>query len=441
MAFTSENPKKIPKVENKTLAEMREATERDLKILPEQKIYGCEKLSDYQLRERRNIFENNIQKNTTDTRNWIKYAEWEENQKQIQIARLVYERALDVNPRSISLWLEYGEIEMRNRHVKHARNIWDRAITILPRTNQFWYKYTHMEENFGSNTRARQVFERWLQWKPNEEAWFTNINFELRYNEIDRARKIHQRFVLIYPDVKNWIKYAKFEEQHGYITNGRFVFEGAVEFFGEEHMDEELFVAFAKFEERQKEHDRVRNIFKYALKHIPKEKSRELFKNYMIHEKKYGVGIEDSIISQKKFQYEEKIKANPSNYDVWLDYLRLIESVGNIAAIREVYERAVANVPPMKEKRYWRRYIYLWINYALFEERIAEDEERTYKVYNACFDLIPYTKFTEREDRLMLLEAWQSFEIAHDDYESQVEDEAAQPNSYPNSQLLATAKK
>ena len=34
----------------------------------------------------------------------------------------------------------------------------------------------------------------------------------------------------------------------------------------------------------------------------------------------------------------------------------------------EVYERAIANVPPVLEKRFWRRYVYLWIYYALFEE-------------------------------------------------------------------------
>ncbi len=33
-----------------------------------------------------------------------------------------------------------------------------------------------------------------------------------------------------------------------------------------------------------------------------------------------------------------------------------------------MYERAIANVPPAAEKRYWQRYIYLWIKYALFEE-------------------------------------------------------------------------
>ena len=45
----------------------------------------------------------------------------------------------------------------------------------------------------------------------------------------------------------------RFEEQHGFISGARQVFERAVEFFGEESMDEKLFIAFAKFEEGQRE--------------------------------------------------------------------------------------------------------------------------------------------------------------------------------------------
>lgn len=59
--------------------------------------------------------------------------------------------------------------------------------------------------------------------------------------------------VLVHPEVKNWIKYARFEEKHGYIAHSRKVFERSVEFFGEDHVEENLFVAFAKFEEAQKE--------------------------------------------------------------------------------------------------------------------------------------------------------------------------------------------
>lgn len=79
--------------------------------------------------------------------------------------------------------------------------------------------------------------------------------------------------------MKNWIKYSKFEEKFGFITNSRKVrinkydsldvslsfhrltqvFERAVEFYGEDHMDENLFVAFSRFEERQKEVVESRN--------------------------------------------------------------------------------------------------------------------------------------------------------------------------------------
>ena len=90
----------------------------------------------------------------------------------------------------------------------------------------------------------------------------------------------------------------------------------------------------------------------------------------------------------------QEIKANPNNYDAWFDYLRLLESDGDVDGVREVYERAIANVPPSPVKRHWRRYIYLWINYALFEELETEDMERARQVYQACLELIPHKKFT-----------------------------------------------
>ena len=65
-----------------------------------------------------------------------------------------------------------------------------------------------------------------------------------------------------------------------------------------------------------------------------------------------------------------------------------------LSQVREVYERAIANVPPAPEKRYWQRYIYLWIRYALWEELEAEDAERTRQVYRACLNLIPHSIFT-----------------------------------------------
>lgn len=235
-----------------------------------------------------------------------------------------------------------------------------------------------------------------MEWEPEEQAWLSYIKMELRYKELDHARHIYERFVHVHPEVKNWIRYARFEEQNGYISNSRNVYERAVEFFGEDHMDEKLFISFAKFEEGCREYERARTIYKYSLDRIAKQQAQELFKVYTQFEKKFGdrAGIEDVIISKRKFQYEEEVKVNPMNYDVWVDYIRLMEAEGSLEMTREVYERAISNVPPSEEKRHWRRYIYLWIYYALYEELVTKDMDRTRQVYQACLEIIPHSQFT-----------------------------------------------
>ena len=42
------------------------------------------------------------------------------------------------------------------------------------------------------------------------------------------------------------------------------------------------------------------------------------------------------IVSERRFQYEEEVRANPLNYDGWFDYIRLEESAGDIERTREV---------------------------------------------------------------------------------------------------------
>ena len=71
-----------------------------------------------------------------------------------------------------------------------------------------------------------------------------------------------------------------------------------------------------------------------------------------------------------------------------------MEENGIEETTREAYEQAIANVPPSQEKRFWRRYIYLWINYAIYEEIVAKDIARTRAVYKACIELVPHKLFT-----------------------------------------------
>jgi hypothetical protein len=47
-------------------------------------------------------------------------------------------------------------------------------------------------------------------------------------------------------------------------------------------------------------------------------------------------GIEDVVLSKRRFTYEQEIAQNPLNYDAWFDYVKLEESTGNHERIREV---------------------------------------------------------------------------------------------------------
>ena len=253
-----------------------------------------------------------------------------------------------------------------------------------------------MEETLGQIANVRQVFERWMSWEPDEAAWLAYIKLEIRYGEYDRARAIFERFTVVHPEPHNWVRWARFEEENGTSQLVRDVYGVAIETLGDDFMDEKLFIAYARYEAKLKEYERARAIYKYALDRLPRSRSTALHKSYTTFEKQFGSreGVEDVILAKRRVQYEQQIKDNPKNYDAWFDFARLEETGGDVDRVRDVYERAIAQIPPSQEKRHWRRYIYLWILYAIWEEMTNGDVERARQIYQECLKLIPHKKWT-----------------------------------------------
>ncbi|WCJ19059.1 Pre-mRNA-splicing factor CLF1 [Euphorbia peplus] len=240
-----------------------------------------------------------------------------------------------------------------------------------------WINYAQWEESQKDLTRARSVWERALELHyRNHTLWLKYAEFEMKNKFINHARIVWDRAVTLLPRVDQlWYKYIHMEEMLGNVAGARHVFE--------RWMAWEPDLSYIKFELRYNEFERFVHCHPKVSACI----------RYAKFEMKNG-GIEDAIVGKRRFQYEDQVRKNPLNYDGWFDYIRLEESVGNKARIREVYQRAIANLPPAEEKRYWQRYIYLWINYALYEELDAQDVERTRDVYRECFNLIPHKKFS-----------------------------------------------
>ncbi|CCO36421.1 Pre-mRNA-splicing factor CLF1 [Rhizoctonia solani AG-1 IB] len=405
----SEN--RAPRVKNRAPAAvqitaeqlLREAQERQEAAFkaPRQRVEDFEELHEYRGRKRKE-FEERIRRTRGSVKEWQAYASWEASQGEYDRSRSVYERALDVDARD----------ELKARNVQHSRNLFDRAVTLLPRIDQLWYKYVYLEELLQNVPGARQVFERWMAWEPDDKAWQAYIKLEERYSELDRASAIYARWIAVRPDPRVWVKWAKFEEERGKPDKAREVFQTALEFFGdgaeEVAQAQAVFSAFAKMETRLKEYDRARVIYKFALSRLPRSISGPLYAAYTKFEKQHGEksGAESAVLGRRRIQYEDELQQDPFNYDVWFDYTRLEEEAYRtakdegegtgeaIGRVREVYERAVAQVPPGGEKRHWRRYIFLWLNYAVFEEIEAKDVARTRQIYQTILRLLPHKSFT-----------------------------------------------
>lgn len=73
-------------------------------------------------------------------------------------------------------------------------------------------------------------------------------------------------------------------------------------------------------------------------------------------------GVELTVLGKRRIQYEEELAYDGTNYDAWFSLARLEEDAYRAdkedgedvepTRVREVYERAVANIPPATEKRY-----------------------------------------------------------------------------------------
>ncbi|KAJ7219422.1 pre-mRNA-splicing factor CLF1 [Mycena pura] len=395
---------------------LREAQERQEAAFraPKQRVEDFEELHEYRGRKRKE-FEERIRRTRGSIKEWLQYANWEASQNEFARSRSVFERALDVDPRSIQLWLSYTEMELKNRNVQHSRNLFDRAVTLLPRVDQLWYKYVYLEELLQNVPGARQVFERWMQWEPDDKAWQAYIKMEERYAELDRASAIYERWIAVRPEPRVWVKWGKYEEERGRLDKAREVFQTALGFYGDDEEQIEkaqaVFGAFAKMETRLKEYERARVIYKFALDRIPRSKAASLYAGYTKFEKQHGTRttLESTVLGKRRIQYEEELSHDGRNYDVWFEYTRLEEGTWRdlrdegttaeeeeaaTARVREVYEKAIAQVPPGSEKRHWRRYIFLWLNYALFEEIETKDYSRARQIYQEALKLVPHKQFT-----------------------------------------------
>lgn len=379
---------------------------RDRPRLPETENQSQAEIEDLRFK-RRQAWELNVRRNLCTYNTYIRYARWEEDLGELDNARSVFERALEFTRfREPDVWRCYVEMELRNKQFRHALNILDKAVTTLPKDDQMWLKYASVLESLGDFTETRHVFQRWIAWEPPIHAFVAFVDFEVRMKDMTRARSIFERMLLVHPYPESYVRYAEFEIRMRQTARARAVFERGIDIM-RQNIDEPFLMRFAQFEESENEVDRARALYKFALEHL---KSEGIQSAYLRFERRFGGqdDIENAAIDTKKREYESVLEQNPTDYASWIEFCRLLQSSSSIENIREQYERAVSICPGAKlSKRDWAEYVLLYIDYAVFEEKRANDIERARKVYNDVLSKIPHKRFTF--SRLWILYAY--FEV------------------------------
>ncbi|KAA6390201.1 MAG: putative Pre-mRNA-splicing factor clf1, partial [Streblomastix strix] len=442
--------KKGSQVQNKTpapiqitaeqlIVKTKERQERDV-APPKQTMLDEDELLEYRVR-RRKEFEDKVRLKRFKIGMWLQYAKFEEEQMDFQRSRSIFERVLQVDEKNPTIWIKYAEMEIKNGSINHARNIYERVTTLLPRLDVMWYTYISMELRLGQIDRARQIYKRWMTYSPDANAWKSYARMEMKYGDKQNAKDVYEQFVRCHPTIDTYQRYAHWAEKQLSVVDARSIYERAVVDLGQFAIDEGFYMSFAEFEERNKQIERARAIYRHALAIFQGEENEQLiegqqsgsslvktsligkgvqqqqqqiqsntasaqriFAKLSAFEKQYGdrETIEDVVIAKHKAQYEDQIMKDRLNYDNWFDYIAMTEDAieGLVPTekekekIRDLYERAIACLPPAEEKQLWRRYIYLWIKYALFEELECKDQPQAHTVLSECIERIPHKLFT-----------------------------------------------
>ncbi|EZG65629.1 putative crooked neck-like pre-mRNA-splicing factor [Gregarina niphandrodes] len=367
-------------------------------------------IHEYKVKKRKD-FEERVLSKPHAGRFWIEYGQWEAQGLDFRRARSVFERGLKANYQNVEIWNKYIDTELKYEFVNSARNLFDRVTKYLPRIDHFWLRYALFEETVGNYQGARSVFERWMQWSPSIKAWMSYVKFEERTGELQNAREVLRRMTELHRTQEAYMKAAKWEESVRNVDGTRYWYEKAVGTVQATPLTESFFIKWARFEELQGDYGKTTAIYRKGLEVLGA--GSILHGGFVNFQKRQGEveDVEDLVLTWRKKQYEAQLeKASGYDYDLWYMLINLEQQLypKDPERVRRLYEGVLAKKPKSDQKKDWKRYFYVLLNWAIFEEVTAKDVNRARSVYQCLADnVIPHKKFSFAK----LWYLWAQFEL------------------------------
>eukprot|EP00834_Sanchytrium_tribonematis_P003310 NODE_124_length_17341_cov_0.560028.p2 type:complete len:665 gc:universal NODE_124_length_17341_cov_0.560028:9609-11603(+) len=413
-------------IKNKAVAEyqltaehlIREAFDNQTKLpYLDHKIKDEEEF-DHLIFMKRKTFEEGLRRTKYNIGLWINYSTFEMQLKNWDRARSIFERMLDIDYRNLKIWFKYLEMELSNKQFNYARNLLERAVNLLPKIDNFWLKYIQLEISQREFSNVMKLYERWLENKPEPEIYSKACQYYTRGKHYDLARKVLIKLVEDYPTSTSWKRLSEYEERHDGESAARGVYEKSLQHYKSDP-PHSLLLNFAKFEQRCKQFERCRQIYKYAMGKFEKDPVARtaISSAFQTFEKQIGdpSGINNAIVLEKAMHFEDILNSS-NNVDTWIEYLNMEESILNdqleyfidfetiesikdlsvqkqVLKIRNLYERSIRN-PPAQIKSFWKRYSFLWIKYLMFEELTCRQIDNCDNIIVKCIEFISNMPFT-----------------------------------------------
>lgn len=336
---------------------------------------------------------------------WIAFARYYEGHGDLTNARAVFSRASEADFRSAddlaAVWCEWAELEMRVGAYAEALSLMQRATTepagrkaradALPGTGDAApsraSKRSSVRHKLHRNLRA------WGLYLDLEESLGTPTSTKAAY---DRAISLKVATPLMV------LNYANYLEERSFFEDAFRAYERGIAVFPWPHV-KELWVAYlTKFVERYggSKLERARDLFEQAVDGCPAEESLTLYRMYAAMEERHGS------LRHAMAVYDRATRATDDahRYEVFLAYIRKAEEFFGPLRTREIYERAVDELPENQVKDMCLRFAAM--------EAMHGEAERARALY------VHASTYCDPRAATVFWKTWQDFEVEHGNEET-----------------------
>ncbi len=268
---------------------------------------------------------------------WIEFAQFYEKNDQLAEARSIFEKAQKATYKNVdelaSIYCEWAEMELRHESPTRAVKVMQRACVIpkhksdyydpsepvqnrLYKNLKMWSMLADLEESFGTFETTKKVYESIIELRIATPQIIINFGMYLEENNFfEEAFKVYEKGIALFkwPNVYDiWLKYlTKFIARYG----------------------------GSKLE-------RLRDLFEQCLDGIPPRFAKAIYLLYSKLEENHGLARR----AIKIYERATEAVLPEDRYEMYNIYIKQVASMKGVTATREIFEKAIDELPDEKVK-------------------------------------------------------------------------------------------